>query len=244
MAEAPLLLVHGSCHGAWCWRDVIPALAARGVAARAIDLPGHGADATPLAEVTLDGYARAILAAAREMHDGPVPVLGHSMAGYAIAAAAVMEPARIGRLIFLCAYVPEEGRSLVEMRKAGPRQPLAGTMRVSDDGISFTFAEEDQERLFYHDCPPETVAFARARLTPQAIAPQATPLALSPAYHAIDKYYIRCTGDRVIPPEYQSHMARDFAPGRVSDLPASHSPFFSMPDRLAERIAGILAPAA
>lgn len=219
---------------------MIPALAARGIAARAIDLPGHGEDRTPLAEVTLDGYARAILAAAREMHDGPVPVLGHSMAGYAIAAAAVMEPLLIERLIFLCAYVPEDGRSLVEMRKAGPRQPLAGAIRVSVDGISFTFAEEDQERLFYHDCPPEAVAFARARLTPQAIEPQATPLALSAAYQAIPADYIRCTGDRVIPPEYQSHMARGFAPGRVSDLASSHSPFLSMPGELAGRIAAIL----
>jgi hypothetical protein len=27
---AEVLLIHGSCHGAWCWRDLIPALAARG----------------------------------------------------------------------------------------------------------------------------------------------------------------------------------------------------------------------
>ena len=27
---AEYLLIHGSCHGAWCWRDVIPALEALG----------------------------------------------------------------------------------------------------------------------------------------------------------------------------------------------------------------------
>ncbi|MEZ5799152.1 MAG: alpha/beta fold hydrolase, partial [Paracoccaceae bacterium] len=58
-----VLLVHGSCHGAWCWHRVIPALAALGVAARAIDLPAHGADRTPAAGASLSGYGRAILAA-------------------------------------------------------------------------------------------------------------------------------------------------------------------------------------
>ncbi len=240
MADARLLLVHGACHGAWCWRDLVPALAARGVAAHAIDLPGHRADATPLAEVTLDSYARAIIAAARAMHGGPVSILGHSMAGYAIAAAAIMAPEIVEKLIFLCAYVPEDGKSLVDMRKSGPRQPLSGAFEVSEDGISFTFRESSHKPLFYQDCSDEVVAYARQHLTPQAIAPQATPLALTPAYGALDKHYIRCTRDNVIPPEYQAQMARTFATGHVSELPASHSPFFSMPEALAERIVAIL----
>lgn len=240
VSGAPLLLVHGSCHGAWCWRDVIPALAARGVTARAIDLPGHGVDPTPLAEVTLAGYARAIVDAARAMHDGPVPVLGHSMAGYAIAAAAVEAPGVVEKLIFLCAYVPQEGRSMVDLRRAGPRQPLLPAIRQSVDAISYTFAEDYHKPLFYQDCSDADVAFARAHLTPQAILPQATPLALSPDYHALEKHYIRCTEDNVIPTEYQAQMARDFAPGHLTTLPASHSPFFSMPERLAERVVSIL----
>ncbi|KPQ07554.1 MAG: putative hydrolases or acyltransferases (alpha/beta hydrolase superfamily) [Rhodobacteraceae bacterium HLUCCA12] len=240
MADTPILLIHGSCHGAWCWRDVIPALSARGLGAEAIDLPGHGADRTPLDQVTLDGYARAIVSAARRMHDGPVSILGHSMAGYAIAAAAIMAPEVVSRLIFLCAYVPQEGQSLVEMRKAGPRQPLLPAIRPGPDGVSFSFATEFLKPLFYQDCRDADVAFAGARLTPQAIRPQATPLALTDAYHAIEKHYIRCTEDNVIPSEYQAQMARDFAPRYVSTLPSSHSPFFSMPDRLAERLSQIM----
>jgi len=240
VSGAPLLLVHGSCHGAWCWRDLIPALAERGVAAQAIDLPGHGADTTPLAEVTLAGYARAITDAARRMHDGPVPVLGHSMAGYAIAAAALERPELVEKLIFLCAYVPQKGLSMIDLRKAGPRQPLLPAIRQHEAGVSYTFADEYLKPLFYQDCTDADVAYARAHLTPQAIRPQATRLALSPAYHALEKHYIRCTEDNVIPPEYQAHMARDFSPGHLTTLASSHSPFFSMPERLAERIVGIL----
>jgi alpha-beta hydrolase superfamily lysophospholipase len=36
------LLVHGACHGAWCWEEVAGRLRARGHRVAAVDLPGHG----------------------------------------------------------------------------------------------------------------------------------------------------------------------------------------------------------
>jgi len=90
-----ILLVHGSCHGAWCWRDLIPALQELGHSPRAIDLPSHGDDTTPVNAVTLDSYAEAICDAL-----GPrTLLLGHSAAGFAITAAAERRPERIARLI-------------------------------------------------------------------------------------------------------------------------------------------------
>ena len=236
----PLLLIHGSCHGAWCWRDLLPELAARGIDARAIDLPGHGQDRTPLAEVTLDAYAGAILAAVRDM-GGRAAILGHSMAGYPITAAAQRAPEAVAALIYLCAYLPRPGRSLAELRADWPEQPLLPAIRRSADRQSFTIAGEWQQRVFYHDCPAEAVDYARARLGPQAVAPQATALELTPDLDAIAAHYIVCADDRTIPPDYQRQMAGTLPPGRVSELPSSHSPFFSMPDRLADRIAAILA---
>ncbi|MBK6467562.1 MAG: alpha/beta fold hydrolase [Rhodobacter sp.] len=85
---AEVLLIHGSCHGAWCWHRVIPALAALGIPARAIDLPAHGQDRTPAADASLRAYAEAILSALT----GPTLLVGHSAAGYAITAAAEMDP--------------------------------------------------------------------------------------------------------------------------------------------------------
>ena len=239
MSTPPLLLIHGSCHGAWCWRDLLPELAARGIEARAIDLPGHGEDRTPLTDVTLDSYAEAILSAVGEM-GGRAAVLGHSMAGYPITAAAQRAPEAIEGLIYLCAYLPESGKSLADMRAAWPEQPLLPAIRRSADGISFTIAEDWQARVFYHDCPPEVRDFARAHLTPQAIGPQATPLHLTLALDELPAHYIVCADDRTIPPDYQRHMSRHLPRNHVSELPASHSPFFAMPDRLADRIYAIL----
>jgi pimeloyl-ACP methyl ester carboxylesterase len=240
MTDIPLLLVHGSCHGAWCWDRLLPELAARGIPARALDLPGHGQDRTPPAQVALDSYAIAIRRAVTEM-GGRAALLGHSAGGYAIAAAAEADPQMVEKLIFLCAYLPVSGQSLSDMRKVWHEQPLVPHIRRSPDGHSFDFDPDRIPELFYHDCPAETVTFARAHLCPQPMAPQVTPLNLSGAFEAIEKHYIVCADDRAIPPAYQRVMAGGLPAGRVSELPASHSPFLSMPDLLADRIAGLMA---
>ena len=50
---ATFVLVHGACHGGWCWEKVVPILQAHGHTAHAPDLPGLGKDHTPPAHVTL-----------------------------------------------------------------------------------------------------------------------------------------------------------------------------------------------
>ncbi len=222
----PILLIHGSCHGAWCWRDVLPHLPD----ATAIDLPGHGADRTPLADITLDLYVEAILDAITT----PVHLVGHSMAGYPITAAAERAPDKITALSYVCAYAPRTGLSLADMRRAGPSQPLLEAIETSPDRQSFTFRAAMLEEKFYHDCPPGSVAFARQHLTPQAIKPQATPLDLTARSGAIPKRYILCAQDRAIPPAYQASMSQGWAD--IRRLDSSHSPFFSMPETLAQAL--------
>ena len=226
------LLIHGSCHGAWCWRDVIPALQGLGHSARAIDLPGHGENACPLGAITLDAYADAIL----EAIDTPTIVVGHSMAGFPISAAAEKAPNKIARLVYLCAYAPRNGVSLVEMRQEAPRQPLLAAIDKTPDGLGFTFRDEKLAQALYHDCPQGTVAYARDRLCVQAIKPQATPISLGATYANVPKSYIRCADDQAIPPEYQRSMTEGWPPEDVTEMPTSHSPFFAAPDDLARRL--------
>ena len=226
---ADFLLIHGSAHGAWAWRDVIPQLRALGHEARAIDLPSHGQDPTPAAAVGLYTYRDAILSALGDR----TFLVGHSMAGFPITAAAEAAPARIAALVYLCAHVPEAGKSLADMRSMSPRQPLAPAIRRAEDGVTLTFDPAMARDLFYHDCPDEAVAFAMARLCPQPVAPQETPLASTARAEALPRHYILCEDDRAIPPEFQATLCRDFPPDRTHRLPTSHSPFFSAPDRLA-----------
>lgn len=225
-----ILLVHGSCHGAWCWDLVIPALKRLGVTARAIDLPGRSES-----RVTLDDHATAILAAL----DGPTLVVGHSAAGYAITAAAARDGASIAGLVYLCAYLPVPDMSLAEMRRAGPRQPLRPAIRLAEDGTSFRFDPGLAGELLFHDCSADLARAAIARLCAEPVAPQETRLALTLS-PTLPRHYIICTEDRAIPPDYQAVMASNLPAGRVSKLATGHSPFLVAPEALADQLAQIL----
>jgi pimeloyl-ACP methyl ester carboxylesterase len=224
-----LLLVHGTCHGAWCFDLLIRDLAALGLSARAIDLPGRDGSAT-----TLDAYARAILAAATP---GTV-LVGHSAGGYAITAAAEADPTRFAGLVYLCAYLPAPGQSLADMRRAGPSQPLLPAIRMAKDQQSFTIDPALARAAFYQDCPEPLAAAAVARLCPQPVAPQQTPL-WPDAATRLPRHYIICDQDQTIPPDYQTRMSAALPPDCVTRLPSGHSPFLSMPARLAARLAEI-----
>jgi pimeloyl-ACP methyl ester carboxylesterase len=229
---AEFLLIHGSCHGAWCWRDVIPALAALGHASRAIDLPGAGGDKTPPGEVTLESCRDAVLGAATP----DTIVVGHSWGGYPISAAAEADPTATRALVYLCAYVPVSGRSMVDMRKGARRQLLKDAIRRDTVGVTYTIDPARVADLFYHDCPSEAVAYATDRLRPQPIAPQTTPLYVGARFSSVPKAFIRAAHDRTIPPEYQIEMTEGWPAAHVYHMPTSHSPFFADPAGLAAHL--------
>jgi len=229
---ADFLLIHGSCHGAWCWRDVIPALATLGHTARAIDLPGAGDDPTPLAEVTLATCRDAVLAASTPK----TIVVGHSWGGHPISAAAEADPKAMRALVFLCTYVPLSGRSMVDMRKGAERQLIVDAVRRDAAGISYTIDPARVPDLFYNDCPPEILVFAAEHLCPQPIVPQTTVLDLGENFASMSKFYIRTAFDHTIPPEYQIEMTKDWPADRVYTMQTSHSPFFADPAGLARHL--------
>lgn len=224
-----LLLIHGTCHGAWCFDLLIPALGALGITAKAIDLPGR--DGSP---TTLVDYAQAILSAAT-----PDTILvGHSAGGYAITAAAEAAPTRFRALIYLCAYLPSPGQSLADMRRAGPSQPLLPAIRMAADRQSFTIDPALARAAFYHDCPDPVASQAMAHLCPQPVTPQETPL-WPKAVSDMPRHYILCRNDQTIPPGYQSQMAARLPADCRHALSSGHSPFLAMPAMLANLLAEI-----
>ena len=54
------VLVHGGFVGGWCWEKVVRLLEEAGHRVEAADLPGSGADDTPIREVSLQAYADSI----------------------------------------------------------------------------------------------------------------------------------------------------------------------------------------
>lgn len=227
---AEFLFVHGSCHGAWCWQDTIRHMERSGHRARAIDLPGRDAGTTgkSAAGMTLRDHADAILAAI----SAPVILVGHSAGGYAISLAAELRPDLVTRLVYLAAYVPVAGVSLADRRRAAPEQPLMPAIRIVPGIACFAFDPELAPDLLYHDCPEDVQRAAIARLCPEPIAPQEDTIPALDRWQRIEKHYVRCSGDRAIPPAWQTTMSEGWPEQCRHVLPASHSPFLSMPARL------------
>lgn len=230
---ADFVLIHGSCHGAWCWRDLTPRLSARGHNVHAIDLPGMGADTTPIGDVTLDHYRLAILSTLDSL-DAPAILVGHSAGGYPITAAAQAAPEKIAHLVYVCAYTPAPGKSMVRRRMDAPRQPLLASIEKSANGKSYTVRDADLRAAFYGDCTEEQIEYARRHLRPQPIGPQDTPIHLDPVIRTLPKTYVRCLRDGAVPSEFQLTMCEEWPEMTRHDLDSDHSPFFSHPDKLAE----------
>lgn len=231
---ARIVLVHGSCHGAWCWRDLAPELAALGHAVEMLDLPGSPGHPMPHKDVTLSACADAVLELVRA--GPPAIVVGHSWGGFPITAAAEKDDSGIARLVYLAAYLPMDGLSLMEMRLLSPFQSLASYMKLTEDEASFCVPVEHQRGLFLQDCGAETVAYAARHLGPQAIRPQKEALAASPRARALPRSYIICTEDQTIAPDFQEIMAEDLPAADRHRIDTGHSPFFADPVGLARLI--------
>ena len=77
------VLVHGAWHGAWCWELVSEALQGKGHKVIAPDLPGMGADKTPLKDVSLASWADHVCGLIRPLGE-KVVLAGHSRGGVVI----------------------------------------------------------------------------------------------------------------------------------------------------------------
>jgi pimeloyl-ACP methyl ester carboxylesterase len=221
----PVVLVHGAWHGAWCWERVVPLLEARGLAVETLTLPSIDAPADDQSGLSGDAAAvRAVL----DKSGGASVLLGHSYGGMVITAAAAGRT-DVGRLVYLCAFMPETGQSLVEIT-GGP----APWIRETADGRALPDVSLAAE-TFYADCDSESQRWAIERLRPMPLAPFAEPAA-EVAWRSLPSTYVVCAQDGALPPELQRDV---FAPraSEAVELQASHSPFLSQPATLAEVIA-------
>ena len=236
---AAFLLVHGAWHGAWCWQRTADALRAAGHDVTAIDLPGHGEDPTPPSEVTLQHYVDRIGAALAAI-DGDAIVVGHSMGGIAITAAAEAFPDDIATLVYLTAFLPRNGESLLALEDRNPTPTIPPGLVISETEPTATLRDDLLVPLFYHDCTEADQQFAVAHLTAQALAPLSTEVMVTEErFGSIPRIYIECTDDRAISIELQRDMQAASGVERVISIDSSHSPFLSMPDVLAEHLGSV-----
>ena len=235
------VLVHGAWHGAWCWDHVVPGLEAAGHKVITPELPGSGEDSTPAAEVTLEAYANKLVEVL-DQQNKKVVMLGHSMGGLAISAAAELRPDKIGALVYLSGFLPQSGQSLLSLEESNSNSSVPPALIVAEDGVTGVIKTEMIKELFYHDCSDKDVAYATAHLHAQALAPLGTPVVVSEEnFGSVPRYYILLTEDHAIHPNMQRQMFEASSCKEVFEIASSHSPFFSKKEELVETIQKISA---
>jgi pimeloyl-ACP methyl ester carboxylesterase len=231
---ARIVLVHGAFGRAACWDRVAPGLREAGHEVEAIELPGQGEDPTPVAEVTLDRYAARVCEA---LADGPPAVLvGHSMGGVVITQAAANCPQHVDRLVYVAAFLPADGESLIDLthRAEAAGDAVQAGLVVEGDPPVATMPPDAARAGLMQCCDDEQAAWAQSLRGPQPVAPFTHPVRIDGggSFEELHRAYVMCLQDRAIRPALQRLMLERAGCDPVIEIDTDHLVWASRPGEL------------
>jgi pimeloyl-ACP methyl ester carboxylesterase len=225
---ATFALVHGGWLGAWSWELLTPLLWKAGHEVVTMDLPAEDGSAS------FDTYADVVCGALERKHEDVV-LVGHSYGGNTIPLVAHRRAVR--HLVYLCALVPDIGRSMLDQLQDEPdmlNPRWVEGLGEPDDQLRTRWIDLELAReLICADCDDFVTAAAIERLRPQSAFPNMLPFSL-PKFPSVSSTYVVCSDDQFVDPEWSRRIARDRLDADLIELPGSHSPLLSRPSALAE----------
>jgi pimeloyl-ACP methyl ester carboxylesterase len=224
-----VVLVHGAFADGSSWNGVIERLQAKGISA--------SAPANPLRGLKADS---AYLAGVLGQLEGPVVLVGHSYAGAVISNAA-KDHANVVGLVFVAAFVPDEGEVLGQVTPTSKDSVLMPALVPheyptggSASAVEFAVDPAKFRDAFAGDLPPQTAAVLAATQRPVADAAFSDP-ATAPAWRDIPSWAIIATGDRAAGADLTRSMAQR-AGATISEVAGSHVIMISQPEAVTEVI--------
>jgi pimeloyl-ACP methyl ester carboxylesterase len=234
------LLLHGSWHGAWCWHKIVPRLESAGHRAIAVDLPGRGRSPAYAPMVTLGRMVRAAESALPA--GGRTTVVVHSRYGIVASALAERVPDRIERTIYLASFMLPAGKRVLDY-VPDPGSMMPGNVVLDRLRLCDRLEPAAYREALYADCSDDDVTLAASLLTREPSRPALARLRLTgERYGRVPRAYIRLTEDRAVSIGLQDRLLAATAVARVESLAASHSAYFSEPDRLTKSILSLSRP--
>lgn len=232
---ATFVLVHGSNFGGWIWNRVTPLLRAAGhevytptlsgLSDRShllhcgINLSTHIADVSNL--IVYQDLAEVIL-------------VGNSYAGMVITGVAAAVPERLKMLVYLDAYIPEDGQCETDL---WPAERKAAAAEVTKDGLI-----PPPPTTIFGITDPELLKWIDERVTPHPASTYAEPVpAGNTRSRALPGTFIRCTGyPSTIANVFEQFVAKSRQRGwAVHELPTGHLAMVSAPQELAQLLLDI-----
>jgi pimeloyl-ACP methyl ester carboxylesterase len=228
---AAVVLVHGAGGGAWCWGPVGEQLDARGIEHVEVDLPTCAIGVNPMVDSHADAaYVRSVL----DRLDRPVLLCGNSYGGVVITEASAGHP-RVGRLVYLAAFMPDPDEELLPFLMANCTPESVTGFTFGDDGLGGLDPEVAKKTVF-QQATHEVAAWAADQLRPMAMGSGGSPTVTGVGWQAIPSTYVVCTEDRTILPESQRRWAAQRATDTV-EVPFDHCPHLSHPVEIADLLA-------
>lgn len=237
---ATFVIIHCAWWGAYLWQKVRRQLQAAGHEVLTPTLTGLSQRSHLVGlggkEVDLDLHIQDILAVLEweDLHE--VRLVGHSYSGVVATAVADRVPERIAEIIYVDAFVPENGQSMLDMLPPPVRAGFEQQLRTLPDGRQvlpprqFDYLGRRGEGSLSEGDIHRTLG--RFQLQPWTTFTQ--PVRLTGAGARVPRSYIHCT-DKGGPDALEGIAAQAESRGwRVQDLSTGHFPMLTAPSELAD----------
>jgi pimeloyl-ACP methyl ester carboxylesterase len=234
------VLVHGAWQGPYVWSTVKMQLERKGQKVIVVELPGHGNDTTAAVTLSINAYRDKVVAAISST-SGKVILAGHSMGGVVISAVAEQIPDRIKKLVYVGAFLPANGQSLLDLAFQDTQSLLGASLIPSADQLTLDIIRPNIVSIFCQDASDEMKNLVVAKFRVEAAIPFTNKAVLTDSkFGAVDKYYVSTLQDHAIGINLQNQMIAAAHISKVYSINTGHCPFLSKPDELVNIFLGIV----
>ncbi|XP_050363046.1 methyl jasmonate esterase 1-like [Argentina anserina] len=250
------VLVHGACHGAWCWYKLIALLRGAGHRVTALDLGASGINSKQVDDVaSVWDYVKPLMEFMDSLpHDENIILVGHSYAGLPISLAMERFPRNILVAVFVTAYLPHysspPGTVFDEYFKRTSAESFLDNQFTFDRNTenpeitSVLFGPKYMAAKLYSSCKSEDLELAKLLIRPSGMFIEELSkkcLLTEAKFGTVKRVYVVCEEDEVIKEDFQRWMIEMNGPvDKVKLITcAGHMVMLSKPQELCQCLCGV-----
>ena len=223
------MLVHGAWQAPYVWTTVKELLEKAGQKVVVVELPAHGNDYTLPENVSIDVYRDKVISAILSTKQ-KVILVGHSLGGVVVTAVAEQIPGKIKKLIYIGAFVPANGQSLLDLAGQDAQSLLGPSLIPSADQLTLDVKHENITSIFCQDGTDAVKQLVLDNYRVEPAIPFTNKVTLTDAnFGSVDKYYIHTLQDHAIGIDNQNKMADAAHITKTFAVNTGHSPFLTQP---------------
>jgi len=225
---ATFVLIHGAWHGGWCWQRVAEPLRQLGHRVFTPTLTGLGERAHLLdPQVDLITHVRDAVGVIEAEELEQVVLCGHSYGGMVITGAADAGRHRIDAMVYLDAFVPEPGQSLIDCL------PPDRQRMIRENSAASGWMTESPPATAWKVRAPEDRAWVDRRTTPHPSATMSQPLNHARPWENVRKaVYVRAEGYDPSPFAPIAERLKGDPRWQVVGVPCGHDVMVDEPQKL------------